>query len=229
MALDIQLSIASITADRLTATLADNTVYGGANPTRNSLGCYVLIQKMNQDTTVAETVVATGSNDDPQIDVSWTFSLVSGDGWWRILFIAPEDYNAGTSYSLYDCVQSPSTSVVYRSKQAGNIGHALSDAAWWEVVTPLVALNEGTATESENLASTVYSVILTPNSEWAYANSISDAAGLCCSDDCQLEQLFVYIKLGALLDGAYVDSDRANYPAAVPKIARIESIVESLS
>lgn len=224
------LSIESITSDRQTATLLDSTVYGvGGNPARAAVGCYVIIQFMNVDTTVANTITATGDNGSPQSDTSWEFPLTDGDGWYRILFIAPEDYNAGTTYDQYDVAQDPATSIVYRSKVGSNTGQSLSDSAYWEVSSALVALNAGTATESANLASTVYSVILTPNSEYAYGNAISDASSLCCSEDCQLEQLFVYIKLGALLDGAYVDNDRANYPGAIPKVERIESIVESLS
>jgi len=227
--LDISLSISTISDDRLTATLLDSTVFGGANPARSAVGVYVIVQKLDSTTAVTETLVATGDDGTPQTDSSWTFPLTPGDGWYRILYIAPEDYDAGDTYALYDCVQDPATSIVYRSKQNGNIAHALSDTSWWEVVTALVALNNGAATESVNLNSTVYSVILTPNAEYEYANAISEAGDICCSDNCDLEQLFVYIKLGALLDAMYVCSDRAEYPQAEIIARRFQSIIESLS
>jgi len=226
--LDISLSISTISSDRLVATLIDSTVFGGANPARSAVGVYVIVQKLDSTTAVTETLVATGNAGTPQSDVSWTFPIGS-DGWYRILYIAPEDYDVAETYALYDVSQDPATSIVYRSKQNGNIGHALVDTSWWEVVTALVALNNGTATESVNLNSTVYSVILTPNAEYEYANAISEAGDICCSDNCDLEQLFVYIKLGALLDAMYVCSDRAEYPQAEIIARRFQSIIESLS
>lgn len=227
MALDISLSIDTISSDRLTATMVDGTTYGGANPTRASVGCYVIVQKMNSDSTVDSTITATGDDADPQTDSSWEFSIPA-DGWFRVLFIAPEDYSAGTTYALYDCAQDPATSIVYRSKQAGNVGNALSNTTYWEVVTALVALNEGEANESVNLNSTVFDFILSPNSEWAYSNVIEEASEECCSVDCSLEQLFLYIRLAALLDGLYVASDRADYPGGERKARRLESLIESI-
>ena len=226
--LDILLSIDSISSDRQTATLLDSTVYGGANPARAAVGAYVVVQKMTAESTVSSTVTATGNDADPQTDVSWTFPLTTLDGWYRVLFIAPEDYDAGDTYALYDVIQDPATSIVYRSKQAGNIGNALSNGTYWEVVTALVALNEGTATESVNLNSTVYSFILTPNAEYNYANTIAEASESCCSVDCTLESLFMYIRMAAIVDGMYVHSDRAQYPQGERKARRFESIVESL-
>lgn len=229
MALDISLSIDTITADRLTATLVDGTTYGGANPARSAVGAYVIVQKMDAASTVEDTITATGDDADPQTDSSWEFSLENGDGWYRVLFIAPEDYAGGTTYALYDVAQDPATSIVYRSKQAGNVGNALSNGTYWEVATALVALNEGTATESANLNSTVFSFILTPNAEYNYGNVISEASEECCSVDCTLEALFTYIRMAAIIDGQYVNSDRAEYPQGETKARRFESIVESLS
>jgi hypothetical protein len=227
MALDISLSIDTISSDRLTATLLDGTTYGGANPARTAVGCYVIVQKMNSDSTVESTITATGNDADPQTDVSWEFNIPN-DGWYRVLFIAPEDYSAGTTYALYDVAQDPATSIVYRSKQAGNIGNALSNTTYWEVVTALIALNEGEANESANLASTVFEFILTPNAEYNYANQISEASEEACSVNCSLENLFLYVRLGAILDGMVIDSDRGNYPEGERKARKFESLIESL-
>lgn len=40
-------------------------------------------------------------------------------------------YNAGTTYALAARVISTATHKIYESAQAANIGHALTDAAWW--------------------------------------------------------------------------------------------------
>ena len=228
MALEIILSIESITSDRQQATLLDSTVYGGANPARASVGAYVIVQKKNADSTVKATVVATGDSSDPQVDSSWTFPLTYLDGWYRVLFVVPEDYSAGTTYALYDAVQDPATSIIYRSKQAGNIGNSLANTTYWEVVTALIALNNGEANESVNLNSTVFDFILSPNAEYNYSNVIEEASEECCSVDCSLESLFLYIRLAAIIDGMSVASDRADYPGGETKARRFESIIESL-
>lgn len=225
--LDISLSIDTITSDRQTATLLDSTVYGGANPARAAVGAYVIVQKKNADSSVESTITTTGDDADPQTDSSWDFAIPN-DGWFRVLFVAPEDYSAGTTYALYDAVQDPATSVIYRSLQAGNIGNALSNGSYWEVATALIALNEGESNESVNLNSTVFDFILSPNSEWMYSNVIEDASEECCSVDCSLESLFLYIRLAALLDGLFVASDRSDYPGGERKARRLESLIETL-
>ena len=205
----------------------DSTVYGGANPARTAVGAYVIVQKKNADSSVESTITATGDDADPQSDSSWEFNIPN-DGWFRVLFVVPEDYDAGDTYALYDAVQDPATSIIYRSKQAGNIGNSLANTTYWEVVTALIALNEGEANESVNLNSTVFDFILSPNAEYNYGNTIADASEECCSVECSLEDLFLYIRMGAIIDGSYVASDRGNYPSGEKKMRRFESIVESL-
>ena len=45
-------------------------------------------------------------------------------------------YNAGTTYPLAAQVRSDATHRIYESVQAGNVGHALTDPAWWLDVGP---------------------------------------------------------------------------------------------
>jgi hypothetical protein len=40
-------------------------------------------------------------------------------------------YSAGTTYALADRVITTATHKIYESAQAGNVGHALTDTAWW--------------------------------------------------------------------------------------------------
>lgn len=217
--------IDSIGSNRTTVTITDETVYGGLNPARSDVGVYIIVNKMNNDNTIAATYTATGDSADPQTDVSWTFEL-GADGWVRVLMIAPEDYNAGTTYALYDVVQDPSTSTVYRSKQNGNIGNSLANATWWEVVDATVALNKGEANESTNLASTNYGVILLPDSEYGFANAVVTAGDIFCSENCSLEALWPYVRLSGLVDAAMVHSDRLQLPQGERIARRLESILE---
>ena len=217
--------IDSIADNRTTVTVTDATVYGGLNPARADVGLYLIVQKMSADNAVVDTYTVVGNDADPQTDVSWQFELEE-DGWVRILMIAPEDYAAGDTYALYDVVQDPATSIVYRSKQNGNIGNSLANATYWEVVTAEVALNSGEPNESLNLASTVYSVILSPNSEYGFANIIAEASEECCSEGCTLESLKQYVRIAAMIDGMYVRSDRAQYPQGERVARRLEAILE---
>lgn len=230
MALEILLSIESITSDRETATLLDSTVYGtGGNPARAAVGVYVVAQKMNADSSVAATLVVAGNDGDPQTDVSWDITLLN-DGWHRILFVAPQDYSAGTTYALYDAVQDAATSIIYRSKQAGNIGNALSNQTYWEVVTATIAANEDEVNESANLNSIVYEFILTPDSEYAYASKIAEASETYLTSlKIPQDVLDTYTVLALLIDGAYVASDRGSYPEGERLCRRLESLIESLN
>lgn len=217
--------IESIDSNRTTVTITDATVYGGLNPARSAVGIYIIVQKMNADNTVADTYTNVGDAADPQTDVSWTFEL-EADGWVRVLMIAPEDYAGGTTYALYDLAQDPATSIVYRSKQAGNIGNALSNQTYWEVVDATVALNAGEADESANTATTVYSVILIPDAEYGYANLIAETSEECCSVNCNFETLKELDRVAAMINGCAVHSDRAQYPQGERIARRLESLLE---
>ncbi len=222
----ILLSVDTIAADRLSGVLLDSTVY--TSPLRNTVAVFVTGRKLDVNGDVTDTLTVTGNDADPLTDVSWSFNIPL-DGWFSFLYVAIPLYNGGTTYDLYDAVYSAGS--VYRSKQNSNTGHAVSDIAWWEVIADpgSLALNKEQANESTNIDSQNYQGILTPSSEWAYANAIADASDMCCGDDCTLEALYVYIKMGAILDGAYTASDRTEYSKGEELCRRFESIVESLS
>ena len=222
------LSIDSITSDRLSGVLLDSSVY--TSPARSAVGVFANGYKINSNNTVASTLTLTGDTSDPETDTEWTFNIPA-DGWFRFLFVIIPDFDSSDTYEIYDAVFNPSDGKTYRSKQNANTTDSLVDTAWWEEITDpaTLASNEGEANESVNIESAVYEVILTPNAEYLYGNIIADASETCCSVDCSLESLFTYIRLGAILDGAYVASDRGNYPSGEIKMRRFESLAESLS
>ncbi len=225
MALDISLSIDSITSDRTTATLLDNTVYGtSGNPARNTLGVFVDVQKMKYDSTVDQTLVVTPNQSDPATVDSWTFPIPR-DGWFRVLFVAPPDYAGGTTYALYDAVYNPSGTNVYRSLQSSNTGNSLSNTAFWELITdpPQLALNSGEANESLNLASQVYQFILSPNAQLAFSSQIA-VTSLEQGDAEREQNVTLYELLGVLSDGLFVRDDRAEYSQGELLARRIQSI-----
>lgn len=225
MALSVLISFDSITADRLTGTLIDNTVYGtGGNPARNAVGVFVTGQKMKFDATVDTVLTVTGNNTSPSTDVSWTFNIVK-DGWTRFLFAIVPDYAGGTTYALYDAVRNSTTNVVYRSKQSTNLGHALTDTSWWEVITDpsSLASNEGESNESANIASDIYEIVPTPTSEFAFANQIAIASTE--GGDADREQsVQLYELLAVFVDGMYVRSDRSEFSQAERLARRTQTV-----
>lgn len=223
----ILLSIDSITSDRSSGVLLDSSVF--TSPARSAVGVFVNGYKMNADNTVSSTLTLTGDQSDPETDSEFTFNIPL-DGWFRFLYVAIPDFDSSASYDIYETVFNPTDNKVYRSKQNSNTEDSLIDTTWWEEVPDpaTLASNSGEANESTNIASTIYEVALTPNSEWAYGNAIADASEECCGINCSLESLFLYIRIGAILDGVMTDGDRGNYPSAERKSRRLESIIENL-
>jgi len=222
VALTIDISIDSISSDRATATLLDATVYG----TRGNFGTYVVAQKINQDTTVESTLTVTGSDADPYVDTSWTFTIPN-DGWFRVSFIAAEAYVAG-SYNIYEIVDDGAGNLYQANSTGSSTDPAVDTNRWTALSTDALIAAAAANANSDFLTGggTVYEFILTPNSEYEYANAISDASEEATAADVTLENLLPYIRLGAILDGMYVDSDRASYPEGERKARRFESIVE---
>lgn len=146
-------------ADNLTVTVTDTTVY--SSPSRATCGVYVNVYKTDYDG--AQTALTlTLDNDDPNTTASWTFDLDT-DGWFQAYYVAPPDYNVGTTYAAYAAVFDPSNNLVYRSKSAGNVGNALLNITYWEPIPDPAALaaNDGLAVESLNTDTAIFNEIFT--------------------------------------------------------------------
>lgn len=228
MANTLEFVIDSITADRTTAVLKDNTTY--TTPVRTSSALYAKGQKMNSDSTVDTTLTLVGNNTSP-ISASLTqFNVtLTVDGWYRFLIVSIPVWSAGT-YAIYDAVYN--AGVVYRSKVGSNVTSTAADllvTANWEVIADpaTLASNEGETNESVNIDSLIYEVILAPNAEYAYSNEISEVSEECCSVDCSLENLQKLIRLATIIDGMYVRSDRSEMAAGERLARRAEAIIEN--
>jgi hypothetical protein len=142
----------------------------------------------------------------------------------RFPFSIISAYAGGTTYAIYDAVYS--SGVVYRSLQNSNVGHTpVSSPTFWEVIADPsgLALNEGTASESLNITSTVYQIVPVPNSEYAFANAIAAASTL--GGDVDREQTVqTYELLAVMVDSTYIRSDRNEYQQAELLARRIQSI-----
>jgi hypothetical protein len=228
MANTLTFVIDSITADRTTAVLKDNTTY--TSPVRTSTALYSKGQKMNADSTVETTLIVTGNNTSPVSASLTEFAVtLTVDGWYRFLISSIPVWTAGT-YAIYDAVYN--AGIVYRSKVGSNVAStaaALLNTTNWEVITDpaTLASNAGEANESVNIDSLIYEVILSPNTEYGYANEISNISEECCSVDCSLENLQKLIRLATIVDGMYVRSDRSEMSAGERLARRAEAILEN--
>ena len=228
MANTLQFVIDSITADRSTAVLKDNTTY--SSPARNTVALYANGYKMSVDTSIDSTLNLIPNNTSP-ISTSLTEFQVplTVDGWYRFPIVTIPQWTAGT-YANYAAVYN--AGVVYRSKQAGNVTTVAADllvTANWEVITDpaTLALNEGETNESTNIDSLIYEVILSPNTEYGYANEISEISEECCSVDCSLDNLQKLIRLATIVDGMYVRNDRSEMAAGERLARRAQYILEN--
>ncbi len=225
MSYTISLSVAAAD-DRSTATLLDSTTYGGSNPARSAVRVYAGAEKMKYDNTVDDTVTMVSDTGNPATVTSWQFSYDAGDGWWNLPFVIIKDaYNSGTTYALYDAVYDGSNNV-YRSKQAGNVGNALANTTYWELITDPSSLaeNEGEANESANIESLLYQRVLTFDSQYEYGNFLSSDGNPCCGDCSDPETCAEYEKLSLLVNAA-IQCDIRTLVVEGEKICRkLESI-----
>ncbi len=224
--LTIELSFDSITSDRTTGTLVDDTTF--SSPARNTLDVFVSGSKMKADASIDSALTVTSNTGDPGTAASWTFN-VPKDGWFRFLYVALAAYAGGTTYAHYDAVYDSSTDIVYRSLQSSNTGNALSNTSFWEVISnPAdLALNEGESNESANIASTIYQLIVTANSEFAFASQIA-IAGTEAGDAQRERNVQNYELIGVFVDSAYIHDDRAEYPQGEIICRRLQTICTEL-
>lgn len=184
MSLSIDLSVA-IASTRDSFVLTDDTVF--TSPARSAYYIYVDAFKMAYDSSVTSTLAV--DNTAPNTVTSWTIDYTI-DGWYKMYYAAFQAWSVGTTYALYDAVFR--TGNVYRSLQAGNVGHDPSDAAWWEVITDPAGLanNKGETNESVNIDSTVYNRVFSADGQFAYDTFISDASTCTDCDEAALLQKY---------------------------------------
>jgi hypothetical protein len=172
----------AIDSDRSDITVTDSTVYGAPNLVRADTSVYFSAAKVSY-AGVETDVDVTGDDADPQTDTAWTFSYDEGDGYWKMRWVVVPEYSALTTYAQYDAVVSGG--VVYRSKSAGNVGNAVTNTTYFEVISDPTDLadNKDTATESTNCETYVYERIFTSNAQYGYGNCVSQNSMHTESDD----------------------------------------------
>lgn len=89
----------------------------------------------------------------------------SSPTWWEVYCTLYQAYSGAATYALGDRVQDNTAHMIYQSAQAGNIGHALTDTAWWLEVSAnnvWAPFDEEIGTASECLSPMV--IVMRPGS-----------------------------------------------------------------
>lgn len=208
MPLTIELSLA-IASTRTTAVLSDNTVYGtGGNPARSAVAVFAKAYKVSFSNE-ASPLVTVGNDADPETDSSWTITLSSMDGYNKVNFAIIPDFDNSLTYDIYDAVFNPADNKVFRSLQDSNTEDDLTNTTWWEeIASPAdLAANKDTIIESLNITSVVYLRVLSPNSQFTFANNLS---AMCACTDCDQDQsLHNYNIFAMWLDGVAIADSRS--------------------
>jgi hypothetical protein len=208
MSLTIDLSL-SISSDRTTATITDNTVYGtGGNPARSAVACFLTAYKVDGDGNETELAVTSDDND-PETDSVWTITL-SEDGYYKFPFVIIPDFNSSSTYNIYDAVFNSSDDKVFRSKTNSNTEDTLTNTTYFEEITDPsdLANNKDTSTESENITSQVYIRVLSPNSQYEFSNQLSNLGNYMDADDTEFS-LGDYNLFAQWLDAVAVADSRS--------------------
>lgn len=198
---------ASISSDGKTLQINDQTVYGGANPVRSDLRVWLGIEKLNVDSERTPYSV-TKNTGDSATATAWTATYTgASDGWTQMLYVATEEYNAGTTYDIYDAVHG-ANGIVYRSKASGNSGNSLGDTTWWEGIAypEGLALNVGEPNESLNITSLIWNRNFSWNAQTKYADLIASNCSCTDCDDAKIIQ--PYNEFGFLLNGLILSDQR---------------------
>jgi hypothetical protein len=226
MAYTILLEIA-VENSRETAVITDSTVYGGGNPARSAVRTYITGYKINSDNTVSEQLTLTSNTDNPATQTEWEFPY-GIDGWYQFLFVIIKDaYDSGTSYNIYDAVYDGSNNV-YRSKQNANVGNALGNTTYWELITdPSDLANDvGEATESNNIESQIYQRILTVDSQYGYGNFLAGDGSACCGDCEDPSTVQTYKKLSLLVNAAIQCDIRTLLPEGEKICRKLQTLLD---
>lgn len=178
MALQLVLSKTSISSDCNTLVFSDTTGnynvstnpggYGSPNPNRSDLYMMILVNLRPNTGRIPILVPAYNFN----TASTWTVTL-SQDGWYEIYAFSTVIYASGTTYQLGYITYDLSTNVFYKSLQNNNIGHSVTDTAWWIPTT-----------DTEDFIAAA--ALVQPNT---YQTTLNDVE-LCRSVKCKSKALF---------------------------------------
>ena len=207
-----------------TATITDTTTF--TSPLRTAVGVFFKIYKVDY-LSVRTAVTATGDTTDPETVTKWTFPIAK-DGWYQAHYVSIPDYAAGTTYAIYQAAYDPATDLVYRSKSNGNLGNALSNTTFWELISDAttLALNKDTATASTNIDSLVFNdIILNKVTAYRGDKAIEAAKEGASAVDEPTESSWVFSIADFNMEAALTAEIRQQFASAERYVRRMDELV----
>lgn len=234
MAITISFPAANISTDLTTnlITIVDGTTY--TSPVRTAQGVFVSVYKTDFDG--SRTPLATTANNADPASAStntWTCPFTK-DGWHQIFYVAAPTYSGGTTYAQYDAVYDPSTKKIYRSKSAGNLGNAISNTTFWELIPDAtsLSLNVGTSIASPNLNTNTSVAIVNfgvnPVTRVAFGDQTAKAFLEVSSNYKRSQDVRNYELLGLAVDSMKIADARQNYTFYEIAARKASSIITNL-
>lgn len=210
MALTLDLVYTNETPDEgnYLGGLTDQTVYGGVNPDRNEGGVYLSGSKIKSDG-LEEYPVEIASYD-PVTAEEFEFPILK-DGWYQFKYLFVPNYDGSTQYFQYNAVYYSGS--VYRAILNNFTGFDPTNPSYWEVIpVPSVLVDSvGTVTESDNIATQVYSIIIYPFAKKLYGDKAEDFALKCCGTFKDLEEFTEYKVIGGIVAALKACNTRQRY------------------
>lgn len=207
-----------------TAKITDSTTF--TSPLRAAVGVFLKIHKVNY-LSVKTALTATPDNSDPDSTASWTFPI-NEDGWYIAYYVSIPDYSNTTTYALYDAVFDSVSNSVYRSKQAGNVGQAISNTTFWELISDPATLaeNKDTATASLNIDSLIYNdIILNKVTAYRGDKAVEAAQEGASATDEPIESTWHFSIADVNMEAALTAEVRQQYAAAERYVRRMDELV----
>lgn len=227
MALELVLKLIAQSADCEQLTLEDQTVYGGANPTRDQFGIFVVGYKKGLSDEVDEQLTVVSNNNDPLTNTQW-YATSQADGWHSFPMYVVPIYSGATTYSINQCVFH--NSAFYKCLAAVSGVEPGTDPGFWEQLL----------TDDDNLATTVaaleaadnvtfdyFNFIVTCRSEICYSKLVVGAAKEGCCEGCtdaELKQ--TYERVDVLLNGTFSLCTQLRYAEAEELVRNMTHICE---
>jgi hypothetical protein len=222
MALELKIEKDSISSDCTTLTIKDNTGnynvstnphgYGSPNETRANLFIKLFVTLKKTDGDEAQTIDAYDENTED----TWEIDITE-DGYYEIFSFACKAWNSGTTYAAGHIVYSSGTDSFYKSLQASNTNHAVTDASWWEVTTDIDDFNDALDLVQPNTYGDIYNFAEVCNSNVCLARKMAD--GECC--DCDPSEVQDYEKIRWKLEQVEVN-------VALERFTKAQEIIETI-
>lgn len=221
MALELILTLSSLSADCATQDRIDETVYGGAELLRNQLAIYVLAYKKNLPDEDDVALVITGNDNNPLTDVSWVISDTTLDGWYLCPMYAIPIYDGAGNYTIGQVVH-----------YAGGLWECLdavsgvppdSNPTYWEQIL----IDDPAVELADNVTFEYSSDIVTCRLDICYGKVVSAAANEGCCEGCSdavLKQ--TYERLDLLLNAIFSNCQQLKYAEAEENVRNATNICE---